>query len=85
MYGTGSCSSGMFEEYSIAKSNPNKIIIPIGVTGGSANKILEDIRNNIIEYPYLEKYINALATENDPRKIAKIVISIINENLNNAI
>ena len=85
MYGTGSCNSGMFEEYSIAKSNPNKIIIPIGVTGGSAKKILEDIRNNIIKYPYLEKYINALANEKDPQIIARIVISIIHENLNNAI
>lgn len=85
MYGSGSKNSGMYEEYKIAQNDTNRIIIPIGSTGGTAQIILEDIKKNIILYPYLEKYINILETENNPKKLSMIILSIINENLKNSI
>ena len=85
LYGSGSKESGMFEEYKITKNNPNRIIIPIGSTGGTARIILEDVKNNLIKYPYLEKYINALENENDPKILSRIILSIINENLKNSV
>jgi len=80
MYGSGSPQSGMWEEYELSKTD-NKIIIPIGSTGGTAQKILMDVKNNIINYPYLEKYINILENESNAAIIAKTVLTIINENL----
>lgn len=85
MYGSGSKNSGMYEEYKIAQNDPNRIIIPIGSTGGTAQIILEDIKKNIILYPYLEKYTKILETENNPKKLSMIILSIINENLKNSI
>ena len=81
MYGSGSCSSGMLEEYNIAKKDNHRIIIPLGVTGGTAKIIFDDVKNNIILYPYLEKYIELLETENNPTLIAQTIITIISEAL----
>lgn len=81
MYGSGSKNSGMMEEYEISKKNKHNIIIPLGCTGGSAKLILNDVKKNIIKYPYLEKYINVLENETDADNISKTIISIINENL----
>lgn len=81
MYGSGSENCGMIEEYKISKKNRHNIIIPLGSTGGSAKLILNDVKDNIIEYPYLEKYIDVLENETDADKLTKIILSIINENL----
>ena len=81
MYGSGKEDSGMIEEYNISKLDKNRIIIPIGSTGGSAKLISEDIKKNIILYPYLEKYIETLDNETDPNILSKTIITIINENL----
>ena len=81
MYGSGKEDSGMIEEYNISKLDKNRIIIPIGSTGGSAKLISEDIKKNIILYPYLEKYIETLDNETDPNILSKTIIIIINENL----
>lgn len=80
IYGSGRPQSGMWEEYELSKAD-NKIIIPIGSTGGTAKNILLDVKKNIINYPYLEKYINILENENNATIIAKTVLTIINENL----
>lgn len=81
MYGSGSCDSGMLEEYNIAKKDNHRIIIPLGVTGGTAKIIFDDVKNNITLYPYLEKYIELLETENNPTFIAQAIITIISEAL----
>lgn len=71
----------MLEEFNISKQDKNRIIIPIGSTGGSAKIILNEIKKNILMYPYLEKYIDSLDTETNPETISKIVLEIIKENL----
>lgn len=81
MYGSGNEDSGMIEEYEISKLDKNRIIIPIGSTGGSAKLISEDIKKKIISYPYLEKYIETLDNETDPNILSKTIMTIINENL----
>lgn len=81
MYGSVEKESGMIEEYNIAKKNKN-IIIPIGSTGGTAEIILKDVKRNLTTYPYLEKYLNILENETNPTIIARTVLTIINENLN---
>lgn len=73
-------SQGVIEEYQIAK-NQNKFIIPLGMTGFSSKIIFDDIKNNIVKYPYLERYINVLENERNIQKICKVVLSII-ENIN---
>lgn len=81
MYGSGNINGGMLEEFNISKQDKNRIIIPIGSTGGSAKIILNEIKKNILMYPYLEKYIDSLDTETNPETISKIVLEIIKENL----
>ena len=81
MYGSGDETSGMLEEYKISQKDKNRIIIPIGSTGGSTKLILDDVKKNIISYPYIEKYISVLETETNPEIISKTIITIINENL----
>mgnify|MGYP002623624496 CR=1 FL=1 len=85
MFGSGYKNSGVIEEFRIAKKNKNRIIIPIGSTGGSANVILNEVKKNLIDYPYLEKYIDVLENETNSEIIAKTVYSIINENLKHSI
>ncbi len=82
MYGTSSSDSGMIEEYNIAKNDAGKIIIPIGSTGGAAKMIYDDVKANIIKYPYLEKVIDNLLYETNEDKIISLIIDIIHQNLN---
>lgn len=70
-------SRGTFEEYEIAKSM-GKIIIPIGVTGYSSRVIFNDVKKNIINYPYLEQYINVLEKEKNVNTLSSCIISILN-------
>lgn len=79
MYGSGNEDGGMMEEYEIAKREGNKIIIPVGNTGGTAKIISNDIKKNIIRYPYLEKYIEKLEIERNPQKISRLILEILNE------
>lgn len=71
-------SQGVIEEYNIAKKQ-NKYIIPLGMTGYSSKIIFDKIKNDIINYPYLEKFINVLENERDISVICKVVLAIINE------
>ena len=77
-------SNGVLEEVKISEKQ-NNYIIPIGSTGYAAEKVALNIKNNITKYPYLENYIDKLCTENDPDKIAQLVLHIIREITNNII
>ncbi len=81
VYGVATKDSGVYEEFSIAKEDPQKIIIPVGSTGGAAQMICNEIKDNIINYPYLEKYIDLLQTETNPEKLVAIIMDIIQHNL----
>ena len=69
---------GCWEEFDIARDNKN-IIIPIGSTGFMARKIFDEVKANIDNYKYLEKYMDTLETENDVDKLIEIVIAIAKE------
>lgn len=70
-------SRGTLEEYKLAKSM-KKIIIPLGVTGYSSREIFNDVKKNLICYPYLEQYIDVLENERDVDIISSCIISILN-------
>ena len=69
---------GCWEEFCIARDNPN-IIIPIGSTGFMAKEIFDEVKANMDDYKYLEKYMDALETENDVDKLVEIVTTIAKE------
>lgn len=72
-----SCNSkGVIEEFEIARKM-NKKIIPIGSTGFAAKYIYDIIKNEIINFPYLEPYIDLLGNEIDIEIISKVVVQII--------
>ena len=73
-------ANGCMQEFEIAKSKGN-IIIPIGSTGYAAKSILEIVKKDIANYPYLSKYIDILEKETDIDKIIHCVIEIIQSNL----
>ena len=54
------------------------MIIPIGSTGYAAKTILNDVKSNISDYPYLVSYLDRLETETDVDKLVEIVVEIIN-------
>ena len=81
IYGLASPDSGMIEEFNIAKRDPQKIIIPIGSTGGAAKIIYDEVKANIIQYPYLEKVIDILLNETDPDKLISVILDVILQNL----
>ena len=72
------CSEGTYQEFEIAKEN-NLKIIPIGATGYEARKIWQEVKNNITQYGYLEKYIDKLNEEKRPNKLAEVVVQIIKD------
>ncbi len=82
MYGFESSDSGMIEEFNIAKKDQRKIIIPIGSTGGAAKIIYDEVKANILKYPYLEKVIDNLLEETNIDKLISIILDIIRQNLN---
>lgn len=71
-------SDGTYQEFEIAKENGLKII-PIGATGYEARTIWQEIKNNITEYGYLEKYIDKLNEETNSDELASIVVQIIKD------
>lgn len=87
MYGQSPCddgyenSSGMMKEYEQAKAL-KKIIIPVGCTGYTSSVIWEEVRKEIVNYPYLERYmedLNASLEKTTPEKIVEIILQIMNE------
>ena len=81
MYGFASDDSGMLEEFQIAKKDPRKIIIPLGCTGGAAKLIYDEVKANIIQYPYLEKIIDNLLKEQNYEDLISLILDIIQQNL----
>lgn len=71
-------SIGVWNEYQIAKKT-RKVIIPIGSSGFESRKIYDDVSNNIIRFPYLEKYIDVLGRSRDAKQITDVVMKIIAE------
>ena len=71
-------SRGVWEEIKISKEQGN-YIIPIASTGFAAAELGEKIKSRITEYPYLENYIEKLCSENNPDKLAELVLHIIKE------
>ena len=71
-------SQGVMEEYKIAKQL-KKNIISIPTTGYAAKQIFDDQKNNIVEYPYLECYINQLEHEYNPEKISGLIVNILQD------
>ncbi len=69
---------GCWEEFVVARDNKN-VIIPIGSTGFMTRKIFDEVKANMDNYKYLEKYMEALGTENDVDKLIEIVIAIAKE------
>lgn len=73
---TGHYSFGVYQEYLIAKSLGLRII-PIGSTGYESKIILDEIKSDINSFYYLSKKIDVLENEKDPKRLARIVNSIL--------
>lgn len=71
-------ADGMIKEFEIAKQK-DKRIIPIGSTGGAARIIYDEVKSDIVKYPYLAKFIDALGEEDDFNKLIALVGEIIKE------
>lgn len=44
-----------------------------------AKEIFDEVKANMDDYKYLEKYMDALETENNVDKLVEIVIAIVKE------
>lgn len=71
-------ANGMIEEFEIAMAQ-NKIIIPVGCTGGAASIIHDRVVNNIDNYPYLKDYIEDLKKPQKGNGLIELVVEIIRE------
>lgn len=69
-------TSGVWEEFQIAVSQ-HKNIIPIAYPGLISGEIWKMLKNNITEYPYLEKYIDLLTSEQKTDVIARTIVQIL--------
>ena len=81
LYGSDKTDSGMVKEFEIARKDPRKIIIPAGSTGGAARYIWNEVKMDIIHYPYLEKVIDELGSETNPERLTDLILDIINKNV----
>lgn len=70
-------NSGVKEEFEIALKY-HKTIIPISYPGMRSEQIWIQIKNNLTQYPYLEKSIHSLTSENDIEMLAKTIVYILN-------
>lgn len=71
-------SPGTYQEFEIARAN-GFTIIPVGSTGYEANIIWKEIKKNINEFYYLSKRMDALRNEKNPEKLAKLIVSILDD------
>ncbi|EOI7546355.1 SIR2 family protein [Enterococcus hirae] len=71
-------ASGMLEEYEIAKKM-NRIIIPVGSTGGASRIIFDKMKNDKENFHYLENYWDLLEQE-DLSTLLKVIVEIVIEN-----
>jgi len=70
-------ADGCWEEFKIARGNGD-IIIPVAGTGFVAEKIMEEVKQHMDEFAYLEDYISILESETDIAKLTKVVLEIAN-------
>lgn len=75
---TAGGSEGTYQEFEIAKEN-NLKIIPVGATGYEAKRIWQEIKDNITQYGYLERYIDKLNDKTNPDELANVVVQIIKD------
>lgn len=75
--------SGVMEEFEIAKKL-HKVIIPIAYPNTVSFDIWQDVKDNLTEYPYLEKNIDMLSffekDERNASNISKQLLGILEEN-----
>lgn len=71
-----SVPSGVYEEFEIARMQ-HKAIIPIAYPGMVSEVLWKEVKNNISKYPYLEKYIDLLTSEQSPDVLAHYIIQIL--------
>lgn len=69
-------ASGVFEEFEIAKKQ-HKTIIPIASPGMVSEVIWNEVKSNITKYPYLERHIDLLTSEQSPDAIASYIVQIL--------
>ncbi len=69
-------ADGCIQEFEIASKKGNAII-PVGSTGYAAKTILEKVKADIVNYPYLVPYISQLETEIDVDNLVKLVTGIV--------
>ena len=70
------CADGCREEFELAKGAGN-IIIPVGSMGYMAKTILDEIKLDIDNYPYLKEYVSKLEKTTDIEEIVELVLNII--------
>ncbi len=68
--------SGVLEEFEIA-CKLHKVIIPVSYPNMISEDIWKIIKNNITEYPYLEKSIDLLMSTESTEQISKLIVHII--------
>ena len=68
--------SGVLEEFDIA-CKLHKVIIPISYPNMISEEIWKIIKDNITEYPYLEKSIDLLMSTKSAEQISKLIVHII--------
>lgn len=69
-------TSGVWEEFQIAVSQ-HKNIIPIAYPGFISEEIWKKLKSNITAYPYLEKYIDLLTSEQQTDAISRTIVQIL--------
>lgn len=69
-------NSGVKEEFEIALKN-HKTIIPIAYPGMRSEIIWNEMKNNLTRYPYLEKTIGFLTSDNDTDELEKTIVYIL--------
>jgi len=71
-------AEGVYKEFKIAKEK-NLFVIPVGSTGFTSKRILDEVKDNIEQYSYLEKYLEILEKENNEKRIIQCIMNIIKE------
>lgn len=69
-------NSGVKEEFEIALKN-KKTIIPIAYPGMRSELIWNELKENLTQYPYLEKSIDLLTSNSNTDELAKIIVYIL--------
>ena len=69
-------AQGVYKEFEIAKEF-GLSIIPVGSTGFMAKEIFNEMKNQIKEYEYLEKYLDVLLNSEDCSVIINAIMEII--------